>query len=103
MEKEAFNNYVAAFKELSLREKEDLTINEIVEIFTFMNKLRQDIGITNDVLISQEMNDLNNENRTPDDFVEAVFVYICSLKEYLAEYVDKVADVLYVERTDNNE
>lgn len=103
MEKEAFNNYVSAFKELSIKEKEDLTIKEIIDIFSFLNKLRQDIGINSEVLYNKEIAELNQDNRTYDDFVEAVFVYMCSLKEYFSEYIDKISDVLYVERTDENE
>jgi hypothetical protein len=102
MENQAFNDYVAAFKELSLKQKEDLTIEELISLFSFMNKLRRDVGITKDVLINDEINDMNAENRTHEDFVEAMFVYVCSLKEYFAEYVDKIADVLYVERNDDN-
>ena len=97
IENEKFNKCVEAYKKLSTNKKEDEIIKELIDLFSFINKLRQDIGIPNNVLYNKELDDLQKENRTYEDFLEATFVYVCSLKEYVAEYVDKISEIIYKE------
>ena len=92
-----FNEYIEAFKKLPLKKKQDLTIKEIIELFAFINKLQNDLNLNNNVLYNKEIEDLNNETATEDDFVEAVYVYIYSLKEYLADYIEKISSLIYKE------
>ena len=40
------------------------------------------------VLFNREITDMNKEECSEDDFVEAMFVYINSIKELLASYID---------------
>ena len=40
------------------------------------------------VLYNREIQDLKNNNATQDDFVEAMFVYVHSVKELFASLID---------------
>ena len=95
IENKAFNEYIEVYKKLSLKKKQDLVIEEILDIFKFLNKLKQDLNLDNNVLFNKELDDLKNVDFTDDDFVEAVYVYMCSLKEYLADYIEVVSKLIY--------
>lgn len=97
IEDKDFNEYIEVFKKLPLKKKQDLTIKEIIELFTFINKLQSDLNLNNGVLYNKEIDDLNDKSATEDDFVEAIYVYICSLKEYLADYIEKISCLIYKE------
>ena len=95
IESKAFNEYIEVYKKLSLKKKQDLVVEEILDIFKFLNKLKQDLNLDNNVLFNKELDDLKNADFTDDDFVEAVYVYMCSLKEYLADYIEAVSKLIY--------
>ena len=95
IESKAFNEYIEVYKKLSLKKKQDLVVEEILDIFKFLNKLKQDLNLDNNVLFNKELDDLKNVDFTDDDFVEAVYVYMCSLKEYLADYIEAVSKLIY--------
>lgn len=95
IESKAFNEYIEVYKKLSLKKKQDLVVEEILDIFKFLNKLKQDLNLDNNVLFNKELDDLKNVDFTDDDFVEAVYVYMCSLKEYLADYIETVSKLIY--------
>lgn len=97
IEKENFNKLMDSFKKLPINKKEDETIKEMIDLFSLMNKLRQDVGIKAGVLFNKEIEDMNNIDRTREDFVEAVFAYTISFKEYFSEYIDKISNLIYEE------
>lgn len=92
-----FNDYIEVFKKLSLKKKKELTIREMKLVITFLNKLKQDLKMPDDILLNKEMLDVEKENASEEDFVEAVFVYINAIKESLAEYLDVTTDFIYEE------
>ena len=47
------------------------------------------------VRVKQEILDLNSDNVSDDDFVEAMFVYIYSIREALSIYFNTVSKILY--------
>ncbi len=90
IEDKTFNNYIEAFKKLPIKEKKDITIIEIQKLLSFTEKLNKSTNNQNKILINKEIKDLKNENSTEDDFIEAVLVYIHSIEESLANYIDKI-------------
>lgn len=90
-----FNVYIDAYKHLPLQEKKALVLEEIKKILAFMEKLKLDLNIQDKILFNREILDLNNDNISDDDFVEAIFVYIHSIQESTALYADAITKILY--------
>ena len=90
VEDETFDKYIESFKKLPTKEKKEITIKEIQKLLSFTEKLNELINNPNKILINKELKDLQNENNTEDDFIEAVLVYIHSIEESLTNYIDKI-------------
>ena len=99
-ENESFNKYVNTFKLLPLQEKKVRVVNEFQRLLTFVERAKQDLNIANGVLYNKEVLDLNSNNISDDDFVEAMFVYIHSVQESLGSYFNETAKYIY--KGDNN-
>lgn len=84
-----FDNYVEKYKNLPLKEKKELVKNQIEELLYFLNELNKRNGKNIQTLFNREILDLKKEDATEADFVEAMFVYIYSIKELIASLVDE--------------
>lgn len=78
-----FDEYVEAFKKLPLEKKKEILITDFKELLIVINKLNNN---NKDVLFNRELLEVN---QTEDDFVEAIFVYLCSIKESLGNYINE--------------
>lgn len=94
-ESENFNKYVDAFKMLPLQEKKVRVVKEFQELLIFIEKAKQDLRIANGVLYNKEVLDLNSNNVSDEDFVEAMFVYVHSVQEALGSYFNETAKYIY--------
>lgn len=95
--KDAFNEYVELFKTLPLAVKKEETIKEMKTLIALLSKLKLDLKIEDNLLLNREVLDIQKSDATEDDFVEAVFVYINTIKESLADYLEVTTDILYEE------
>ena len=80
-----FNNYVELYKKLPLKTKKEILEKEFQELLTILEKIDKN---HNEVLYNKEILDIRKENQTEDDFVEAIFVYLYSIKELLGNYIN---------------
>ena len=87
---ELFDKYIEAFKKLPLKEKKEITIKKIQKLLSYVDKLNETINNPNKILYNKEIQDIKKTNSTEDDFIEAVLVYIHSIEESLANYIDKI-------------
>lgn len=87
------DEYIQYFKGLSLKEKQEIVIEELKTITGMTNKMCKEIGANNEVLLNREVTDVNNEVYTEDDFSEAVITYICSIKNSLADFSIKLTNI----------
>jgi len=78
-----FNEYINSYKKLPLEKKKEILITDFKELLIVLNKLNKN---NKDILINRE---LLETNQTEDDFVEAIFVYLCSIKESLGNYINE--------------
>lgn len=85
-----FDEYVEKYKNLTINEKKDLVENQIKEIIVVLDKINERLGKSNGILFNKEILDLEKENATDEDFVEAMFVYLCSIKELLAAVIESI-------------
>lgn len=84
-----FNDFIKEFTELSLIEKQKITIDEFKEMIAIISKLCKDYNINYEMLLNRELADVEKTDYTQDDFVEAIYVYMQSLKELLAAYINE--------------
>lgn len=88
VESTSFNEYVEAFKKLPLANKKKIVQNDFKELIALL----KEIDNNEFVLYNKEILDVEKENQTEDDFVEAIFVYLSSVKEMLADYINDHMD-----------
>jgi len=90
---EEFNEYVEKFKKLPSKEKKQITIDEMKTVLALLEKLKKDVNINTGIMFNREILDLNHPDATEDDYAEAIFVYINSIKESLSEYLEKILNM----------
>ena len=90
MFEEKLNNYVDTYKKLSLVDKKIAIDKEIKETLALLEKLHERLGKENEILLNKEVLDVKDGVSSEEDFVEAMFVYILTIQESLASYVDLI-------------
>lgn len=84
----AFNEYMNEFKKLNTNDKRREVVTSIKELIVAFDKLAQADNIELHYLRNNEIKDLNSENVTEDDFLEAELVYIEVAKNMIGEYLE---------------
>ena len=84
-----FNNYINEFKKLDKVSKMEEIITSIKELISFIDLLAVNNNISLSYLKSREILDLNNENVSEEDYLEATIVYIENAKNLLAQFLEK--------------
>ena len=90
-----FDDYIECYKKLSIDEKRSKIIEEFKDLIVVSEKICSDMGIQHDLLINKEILDLKNNPLSEDDYLEALFVYVNTLKNSTGTYFDKMADIFY--------
>lgn len=83
---EDFTKYIEDFKAKPLKEKQTITIEQLKLLISLAEKMCESKGIKSEFLFNSELLDLNQKTYTPDDYVEALIVYINILQNYLCDY-----------------
>ena len=55
-----------------------------------LEKLHERLGKENEILFNKEVLDVKDGVSNEEDFVEAMFVYVLTIQESLASYVDLI-------------
>ncbi len=95
IQNEAFNEYVEIYKKLPLQKKKSIVNEEVKNLLAFIEKANNDLNLNDTLLFNKEILDLNNENVSDDDFVEAMFVYIYTIREAIGKYFNEISKILY--------
>ena len=90
---DSLDEYIEYFKSLSLKEKQEIIIDELKMITGLTNQMCKEIDASNEILVNKELADVNNSNYTEDDFSEAVITYICSIKNSLSDFNVKLSNI----------
>ena len=85
---EIFTNYMNSFVKLSFKKKCDEVIEKQKRILTLLVTYAQNKGINPILLKSKEINDMEKENPTYDDYVEAMMVYSQDIEELCGQILD---------------
>ncbi len=89
-EDKEFNDYIEKYKKLSLKDKKLYAEKQIQEIIASLQKLNEIHQIYEKILFNREVVDIRKDDSNEDDFVETVFVYMYSIKELLASYIERM-------------
>ena len=84
-----FNNYIEEYKKLDISLKRAELINSLKEMIATIDAKAKMGNIDLYYLKSREILDLNNDNVSEDDFLEAALVYLEAGKHLIGEYIDK--------------
>lgn len=87
-----FNDMISNFKNLSIIEKKQLTISEIKSLMAVLYALNSQSNNDSKILFNREILDFKDEDCSEEDFIEAVYVYIYSIKESLADLITTITD-----------
>ena len=82
------------FKSKTLKEKENITFEQLKILAVFTNNMCKQVNMNNEILINKELIDINGENYTEDDFVEASLVLINSIQNSLSDFSIKLTDIM---------
>ncbi len=86
---QAFNEYMEAYKKLNIPEKREEIINSTKELIAVFEQLADQEQIPLKFLRSREINDLDGEHTSEDDFLEAELVYLEVAKNIIGQYLDQ--------------
>ena len=94
--KEEFNTCVREFCGLENFEKRQVIMDDLVETLAIVDKVANDIGDNQELLLNREVLDaMNLESCSEADFNEAIFVYLHSIREPLGAILEKVGNDYY--------
>ena len=88
-----FEEYMLYFKSLKLKDKQKLVLDELKSISYFTNKMCDNLGVENEVILNKEQEDTNTKNYTEDDFSEAIIVYLASIKKSLTDFSNELTKI----------
>ncbi len=83
----AYNEYIKSFVGLDTYEKQTIIIEKLKEIIAVLSSNLASKGFDYQPLLNREMADLNKENVSDDDYLEAIFAYLISLEDLIAKNV----------------
>lgn len=92
---EEFNKLVKLFKNLSIEEKKEYLIKEFKLSIALLEKMNNDIGVNNNLLLNKEIIDVNKKNPTDDDYLEAYFVYLHAINSSIIAFAEKISQEFY--------
>ena len=90
-----FDEVVELYKKMNTEEKAQENIIELKELLALVNKLCIDIGLDKELKLNKEVVDIQKEDATLDDYLEAEFVYINEIKNYFGTFAEKIAEMFY--------
>ena len=96
--KNEFDNCVSEFCKLETSKKREIIINNLIETLAIVDKVANDVCKPTEILLNREVLDAKNlKECSEDDYNEALFVYIESLRESLGVVLEKIEKDYYEE------
>ena len=83
-----YNDYMDCFAIIPREEKKNEIIKKIKEINMIMMDLSNRVGISTELLLSDDIKQLEESNKE-DDYLKALFSYLICLEDLLGKYLDK--------------
>jgi len=96
METNDFNQYVKDFKTKTLKEKQLITLEQLKMLAVLTNTMCKELNVENEIIVNNELIDVEKENYTEDDYVEAIMVLVNSIQNSLCDFDLKLSDLMKV-------
>lgn len=84
MKEKVFREYIDEFKKLPLEERKKLTIDKIKNILVVIDEFIELEDLNNELLLTADVNKIDSD----DEFVNAIYVYMNTIQESLAIYLE---------------
>ena len=84
MKEKVFREYIDEFKKLPLEERKKLTIDKIKDILVVIDEFIELEDLNNELLLTADVNKIDSD----DEFVNAIYVYMNTIQESLAIYLE---------------
>lgn len=81
-----FDKYMDEFKQLPLKEKQSITLEQLKMLASLVEEMCKVDNVESELLLNRELVDTNSSDYTQDDFVEAVVVYVNSIQNLICDY-----------------
>ena len=89
-EKEEFNKYINLYKQLPLSKKKQLLLIEAKKTLAFSEYIKEALNVKGEILYNREILDFTNGDTSEEDLVEALFVYLNSIRENFAQSFNEI-------------
>lgn len=91
---ENFEDYLTEFKKLPIKEKQSIAISQLKMLAGLTNNFCKEINAENEIIVNQELNDVNKEGYTEDDFAEAIIVLTNSIQNSICDFHLKMSEII---------
>lgn len=85
-----FNEYINSFKKLKLEDKNKQIEYELKKIVALLDNKNRELGLDATLPYNREILDTQQELVDNDDYAESIFVYVNTIEELLANYINKM-------------
>ena len=85
---ENFDEFMDYYKGLSYDDKKEMLLQELKLLAASTNKACKSLEVDNEVLVGSDLIDLNKDDYTEEDYIEALMVYTCSIKNSFCDLID---------------
>lgn len=86
---EVYRNLIDTFSRLDKKTKRDEIKSELQETLMVFEKLCRNKNIKNDMLLHEQMRNLEKENITEDECLNAIYSYLIAIEERMGDYFTK--------------
>ena len=91
-ESKKFTNYIEKYKKLPIKKKKELLLEEFKKTLAFIELIKTSLNIKSDILYNREILDFTSGEAKEEDLVEAIYVYLISIREGFSECINKSID-----------
>ncbi len=91
---EEFKEYMKEFKTYSLEDKRKTTLEQLKLIASLANKMCEEVGAKNEMFVTKDILEAEENLNSEEDYVEGVVVYANSIQNSLCDFIDKMTDIL---------
>lgn len=89
---EAYNQYIQEFVQLNLADKREEIVNKLKELIAMLDVVAKKFNDQDPILLNREMIDLNQDEVSEGDYLEAVFAYLISLEDLIGRTLSATID-----------
>lgn len=100
MEYKDFNEYMEFYKTQSLSEKRDIILEQLKMLASLSNDMCKELNVENELILNKELIDINKENYSEDDFLEATITLVNSIQNSICDFDLKLTDIMNKQKID---